>query len=296
MAVSGPPAWLSRTLGARYRRFPASGPGEPALRVTVVEHRAAGCPADRDDARRAMEAAPFVDGLPDYPLLVERSGSRLRITSLHVHGWVDLASGRGEATACTHDQGAVENFLRVGVARLLLPRGGFLLHACAVVTRHGEAVDARAQGERGVEARREAEGQPSVIVGFGPSGAGKSTLASLAGDRPVVSDDLVVLARDGAGRLVAVPSLFRDGGAPPKPEGYPVRALLRLEKGPFALARLDRRAAARELLAAMPYLTDDAESAAGALALADAAAGAPGCSVLTFPKDASVWERLEAAG
>lgn len=271
VAVEGTPAWLSRTLAPRYRRFPAAGAGDAALRVTVLEHRPGACPADRAEARRAMESAPFVDGLPDYPLLLSRDGSRLEVTSLHLHGWIDLATGRGEATSCTHDEGAAENFLRVGIARLLLPAGGFLMHACAVVT-----------GDR-------------AVVAFGPSGAGKTTLASLAAPRGVLSDDLVVLRRDARGVLRAVPSLFRDGGAAPSPEGYPVRRLLRLRKGAFSLRALDRRDGAREVVASMPFLMDEPDTAAAALDLADAAAASPGVSELTFPKDASAWPRLEEA-
>jgi len=241
------------------------------VQVTVVDH-GPGCPADSPAAYRAMQAAPFVDGLPDYPLLVERTGSRLDVTSLHLRGWIDLATGRGEGLCCTHDQGAAENFLRVAVARLLLPAGGFLLHACAVLS--------------GSEAH----------VGFGPSGAGKTTLSGLAGSRAVLSDDLVVLRRDESGRLCAIPTLFRDGGAPPREGGYPVRRLMRLRKGSrVELCPLDRLAGARELLAAMPYLVDDPDSAEGALALADAASGSPGVSELTFPIDPSVWATLEGA-
>lgn len=276
VAVSADRTWLERTLAPRYRRFPAAGSGAAALEIRVADHVPGGCPADSPEAYAAMHAAPFVDGLPDYPVLVERRGPRLDITSLHLKGSFDTAAGRGEALCCTHDQGAAENFLRVAVARLLLPHGGFLVHACAVVS-GGEA-----------------------IVGFGPSGAGKSTLASMAGPRSVVSDDLVVLRRDPRGRLVAVPTLFRDGGAPIPPEGgYPVRRLLRLRKaairGPLGLRTLDRLEGARELLAAMPFLMDDEECASGALALADAAARDPGIGELTFPLDPRVWTQLEAA-
>lgn len=274
VAVSASSAWLARTLATRYRRFPALRKGVAAVEVRVLDHQpGGGCPADSEAAYRAMHAAPYVDGLPDYPLLVERTGDRLDVTSLHLRGWIDLQAGRGEGVCCTHDQGAAENFLRVAVARLLLPAGGFLLHACAVVSR-GEAV-----------------------VGFGPSGAGKSTLAGFAGERPVLSDDLVVLRRDDAGRLHAVPTLFRDGGAPALEGGYPVRRLMRLRKGARdstpSLRMLDRLEGARELLAAMPFLTDDPESAAGALALADEAAANPGCAELTFPLDEGVWSALE---
>jgi hypothetical protein len=271
VAVSGPKAWLDRTLAPRYRRFPAGAPGAvAAVQVTVVDH-GPGCPADSPEADRAMRQAPFVDGLPDYPLLVDRAGARLDVTSLHLKGWIDLDAGRGEGLCCTHDSGAAENFLRVAVARLLLPQGGFLLHACAAVS-GGEA-----------------------IVGFGPSGAGKSTLVSLAGDRPVLSDDLVVLRRDASGMLRAIPTLFRDGGAPPSREGYRVKKLYRLRKGPFAIRPLAEKDGARELLGAMPYLVDDPECAAGALMLAADAAANPGCAELTFPKDASVWTALEAS-
>ena len=275
VAVSADRTWLERTLAPRYRRFAAGGSGPAALEIRVVDHAPGACPADSPEAYAAMNAAPFVDGLPDYPVLVARTGPRLDITSLHLKGWFDTEVGRGEALCCTHDQGAAENFLRVAVARLLLPHGGFLVHACAVVS-GGDAV-----------------------VGFGPSGAGKSTLASMAGPRSVISDDLVVLRRDRPGRLVAVPTLFRDGGAPiPAGEGYRVRRLLRLRKAArseLGVRSLDRLEGARELLAAMPFLIDDEECAAGALALADAAAADPGIGELIFPLDDRVWTQLEAA-
>src|SRR5205823_4169108 len=138
------------------------------------------------------------EGLPDYPLQITRDGSRIAIAGFWLRGEVDLARGDARARFAEKDAaGSVENFLRVAPAHLLLPRRGFLLHACAAVDGDG------------------------AVVAFGPSGAGKTTLASLAGDRPVISDDLVALAFVDD-ELRAIPAPFREGGAAPAPRGHRV--------------------------------------------------------------------------
>ena len=64
------------------------------------------------------------------------------VRSLYLRGSLDLAAASGSATACSRDAvGAVENWFRVAVSHLLLPRGGFLLHAMAVLVENIHAAD-----------------------------------------------------------------------------------------------------------------------------------------------------------
>lgn len=273
VAVDAPAPFLSGPLGDRYRRFPAQS-GALALTCELVEHHDEGCAAEdwrgADEFRRAMAQAE----LPEYPLDIERRGAIVDVRSAWFHGSVDLAAGRGHAVACARDPiGAVENFFRVGVAHLLQPQGGFLLHACAVILADG-----------------------SAVVGFGESGAGKTTLSSLAGARPVVSDDLVALRRDADGRLVVVPAPLRPGGAEAAPRGHRVRALVRLRKAPSPAPRLDPLSptlGAAALVGSMPFVLDERETADAALAIAQAAAAEPGVAELHFAPVPGVWDSIE---
>jgi hypothetical protein len=252
-----PPGWHEAPLAARFARFPASGAAAKSLTIDLS----------------AGAGTPPPGGFPEYPLRIARAGATLAVSSWYLDGEVDLARGTGRASVGEPDAaGAVENFLRVALAHLLLPDGGFLLHAAAAV----------AAGD--------------AIVAFGPSGAGKTTISELAGSRPVISDDLVALRRDSGGRLVAVPSPFRAGGAAPHPAGHPVRALLRLKHGDrHALRPLPAAEAAREIVASMPFVNDDAETSSRALELAADAACDPGAAELVFAREPGVWEWLERA-
>jgi len=297
--LRAPDAWLGGALGAAMRPFAIEPAGASAdLEVEVSETddpigdgfrseptgtRGRSEP-DRDptptptrigsepDRNRLPVGS---DRIPSYDVSLARAGDALAVRGPWLDGTLDLARGRGRARVDAFDaSGSVENFLRVAIAHLLLPRGGFLLHACAAVTGDGGA-----------------------IVGFGPSDAGKTTLASLAGARPVVSDDLLALTRDANGRLAVVPTPFRAGGARPHPAGHPVRALCRLRKSATATPSLTRLAPARgamELAAAMPFVVDEPATADAALALAAEAARDPGVHELAFAPTPEAWSFVEA--
>ncbi len=272
VAVAAPEAWIRGPFGDRYRNFPARGPARAKVSVELIEHGEA-CAAERWPAGRAVQASAARGEAPEYPVALGWADGRLSVDGLFLNGWLDLAQATGQATACSRDAvGSVENFFRVAVSHLLLPEGGFLLHAAAVVARGGGAV-----------------------VCFGESGAGKSTIASLAGAREVISDDLVALRRDAGGRLVVVPAPFRPGGAPARPEGHLVRGLFHLRQAKtFAITPLGRAAGAASLVGQIPFVLDRAETAVQALALAEAAAADPGVAELAFSPVAAVWDEIEA--
>lgn len=263
VALSAPAAWLEGPLGARFRPFAPSAANPHAHLTIAVDPSAAEMPDPGPDAEP-----------PDYPLDIVRDGARLTVRGFWLDGSLDLARGEGHALVAERDAaGSVENFLRVAVAHLLLPEGGFLLHAAGVVLGDGRA-----------------------IVAFGPSGAGKTTLAGRAGERGgrlVVSDDLVALRRDAHGRLVVVPTPFRAGDAPPRPEGHVVRGLCRLRQGAEVGARrLPPAEAAVELLGSMPFVSDEPGTAELALARASEAAAEPGVIELAVPDRVGVWDLI----
>ncbi len=249
-------ARITEAVAERWRGFPMRAGGDACLAIEV----------------RAKASPPPPPG-SEYAIDLARNGSRLAVRGFWLDGEVDLERATGVADVDPFDAaGSVENFLRVALAHLLLPRGGFLLHAASVVTGRG------------------------AVVAFGPSGAGKTTLASLAGARPVISDDLVAIRRGPAG-LVVIPTPFRAGGAPARPDGHRIVSLLRLKQAPrFSLTPLPAMRAAVELVGSMPFVHDDPGSAALALACASEAALDPGVSELAFTPDASVWDALDRGG
>ncbi len=272
VSLSGPDAWLDGPLGEPFRRFAWSKTLSPRSRAPRLAIELLPDPLSPVRERTVLAG----EEIPDYPITIARSGSVLQVRGWWLDGEIDLARGIGTARIATPDlAGSLENFLRVAVAHLLLPDGGFLLHAAAVVLRD----DARA------------------VVAFGPSDAGKTTLAGLAGDgRRVISDDLVALRRLADGRLVVIPTLFRAGDAPARAQGHPVGQLLRLRKGPaLALRPLSPVRGAMEIVAAMPFVHDDAGSSEMALALAANAAADPGVAELVFAPVRGVWDGIESA-
>lgn len=271
VALAGPETWLTGALGDRYRAFPPRLGSAPArIAVELVDHRE-NCPAEGWPEGPALQASIARGDAPDYPVEIGHDGNLLEVASLYLRGWLDLEKESGSATACSRDAiGAVENYFRVAVSHLLLPLGGFLLHAAAVEVDGG------------------------AIVAFGESGAGKSTLAALAGKRAVISDDLVAISRDAGGRLVVIPAPFRPGGALARPEGHPVRGLYRLRQtSGLTLAKVGQAAGAAALVASMPFVLDRERSATVALALAEAAAADPGIHELGFAPVPGVWDELE---
>jgi hypothetical protein len=165
--------------------------------------------------------------------------------------------------------GALENFLRVLSAHVLLLGGGVLLHSAGVV----------------------ASGGAHVFVG--PSGAGKSTLAraSEGAGRLVVSDDLNVVT---SGLTLGGSSFFSELGT--RREGsYPLRGIYRLEKGPEdALRPMGAGEALASLIACAPFVNHSRFLAHRLWAnVAGLVARVP-AHVLTFRREGTFWPLLES--
>ena len=227
----------------------------------------------------------------EYELDVDRTPGAVRLAGLGLLGridWVAKATDGDPGLACalwTSEEGdrfpgICENFARVLLAYRLLELGGVLLHSAGVADR-GRAV-----------------------LFLGRSGAGKTTSAtlSLRSGREVLSDDLnAVLPRPSAdpsspgwsvARLPFAGDLRRaEAGA----GAFPLRALLRLEKGaPEALAPLSGGLAAATLLACAPYVNTDPHRRDALLAvLGRLAREVPGRR-LTFALDGDFWSILDA--
>jgi hypothetical protein len=163
--------------------------------------------------------------------------------------------------------------LRLLCALLLLERGGFLLHASAVVE-HDRA-----------------------WVFCGPSGAGKTTVARLASPRLVLSDETVALLNGRAGCTVASTPFFGEGGPVMATlnRRAPVAGLCFLTKGDrFAHRRLDAREVVERAFHQVFVPKRDPRIAARVLErLADVAARVP-CFELTFARRPELWEYLGA--
>jgi hypothetical protein len=160
---------------------------------------------------------------PDFaPAVVRSNGGQIRVSHARFSAEIDLSAG----TARLHSHGGAIGFettLRVAMCCALPQTGGLPLHAAGTVV--------AGQG----------------LVFFGPSGAGKSTLASQA-PWPVLSDELVAVR--GEPFELAASGFWGelDGGRAAR-ETYPLRALVRLDRGPrFELEPLDADSAFRSLL------------------------------------------------
>lgn len=173
----------------------------------------------------------------------------------------------------TEDRGpfhaALENFLRVLAAHVLLLEGGALVHSAAVVS----------------------SGEAHLFVG--PSGAGKSTVARLARttERLVVSDDLNAVTPDFA---LAGSSFFSEIGS--KVAGsYPLRGIYRLQKGDEdALRRMGEGETIASLIACAPFVNHSRFLAHRLWSNLSALSKRAPAHVLTFRRQGTFWPLVES--
>jgi hypothetical protein len=139
------------------------------------------------------------------------------------------------------------------------------------------------------------EGEGYLLLG--PSGAGKTTASRLALEEgaTVLSDDLnAVLLEAGAPRMVKLPFTGDLGDRAGAPASVPLRALLRLSKGPERLRPLSRAEALAGLVAAAPFVNRDPWRREALLDVLQPLAAAAPAWELTFPRDARLWSILRA--
>ena len=194
---------------------------------------------------------------------------RLEFESHFEKGWADSTTGRGELVM--RPNGDLENFLRVLYAWHCLEEGSLLVHAAGVI--------------------RKGRG----YVFFGPSGNGKTTISRLSLDNTVLSDDLVIITRQGETcRVLGVP--FRGDFV----EGPRTNAAADL-RGIFALAKdsahyvteLSKAEAIARLSACVPFVMGQPANAARVTqACVDLAARVP-IRTLHFRRDGGFWEVID---
>jgi hypothetical protein len=209
--------FLTETLAERYAGFltatPSSAPFEFTLGVTPGEF-----------SNRCKPRVSCADGR----WRVERRDCYAEWSSAENRGWLVQSSGR---------QYPVGIVLRILYSALLVPRGGFLLHAAGAI-RDGKA-----------------------FVFSGVSGAGKSTLSRLAPpDVSLLTDETSYLGPSQNGYLASSTPfsgrLPRDGNL-----SAPLKAVYLLAQGPENKSEpLPNRLAASSLLRNILFFSQDPES------------------------------------
>jgi hypothetical protein len=165
--------------------------------------------------------------------------------------------------------GAIENFLRVLAAHVLLLEGGVLLHSAAVVSAGG------------------------AHLFVGPSGAGKSTVSHLARSqgRSVVSDDLNVVTAELS---LGGSSFFSEIGTRGE-VSYPLRGIYRLEKGDEdSLRPMGEGETIASLIACAPFVNHSRFLAHRLWSNLEALAGRAQAHVLTFRREGTFWPLIES--
>lgn len=256
VAFDGLPDFVFEDLRARYQPFLHDGPVLEEVRVHAGE---------------ASYLAPGSDGflrvqdqvLPEGALLLSEDFAAFR----------PAGGGRGVLrisgpTRERYAAAAVENYLRWAVADLALGAQGFIMHTAGLV--------------RGGEAR----------LFFGHSGAGKSTVCSLSPEAPLLSDDLVLILREGD-RFKASTTPFQGTLAQgAKEKGlYPVRGAYRLRQSSMVrTAAVSPAMAVGLVLGCCPFVSSPDLRSRALLPLVESFCRAVPVRELHFRKDSSFWD------
>lgn len=236
-------------LAPAYADFATDAPPQLSLKIELV-------PAPPDDVARAWQG-PFarVTGA-DGALAIEGPGFR---------GAFDERSGRGWITQ-PPDPAPFETFLTAICAGALLGRGGFLLHAAAILAPDG------------------------ARVFFGPSESGKTTVSRLVG-RGVISDEYAAIRRVG--------DRWRVSGVPWRGSRLAgdLAGVFRLRKAEAtAFAPLAPVEAVRELLASVLFSRADGAEVARFLETAGELVRTVPCYAMRFAPDLSFWAACPSRG
>lgn len=196
----------------------------------------------------------------------------LVLTTSSCRGVVDLAA-RTATVDLAHQQ-AVEDldyFTRVVVAVLAFEAGGVLLHAAGILSGH----------------------RAHLFVGR--SGSGKTTLARLAGPRPVLNDDLVLVLPSATGwHAYATPFSHAAQVPPTGPLDAPIGGLYTLTQDrDVHLVELSPAQALAALVANAPVVNGDPGRTRCLLSrLANLAQSVP-VRDLHFRPDPSCWDLID---
>jgi hypothetical protein len=196
---------------------------------------------------------------------------RLRVGAYRIEG--DLRTGRLHLVAPPLPTVLSPSAFRFLCAVLALREGGIMLHAAGVVH----------------------DGHGRVFCG--PSESGKTTVARLAGARPVLSDESVVVRPGADGyRVCATPFFGEAGPVPTQSRGdAPLAAIYFLRKSrTFAHRRLARRDAVQRAFSQVFLPKGVAAIAEAILVNLDAMTAAVPCFELEFAARGELWSYLDA--
>ena len=294
---SGEP-WGDRAVALDVAGGPYLVSGLAPAQEEALRHRFGGlCRSGSEGAAVASRVfrAPAADFLDrdvrdwEYALDMEPSAAGVRLAGLRLmarlDGWPDLAGALWTCETAGEEWSAAvcENFLRVLVAYRLLAEGAALIHSAGVT-----------------------DGESGFLL-LGRSGAGKTTASRLCLSRgaTVLSDDLNAVTLDAAGARLRKLPFTGDLGErcePAEPAvlaasaaGVPLRALVRLAKGPReGLRPLSPAAALAGLVAAAPYVNRDPWRQEALLGLLERLARRVPAYELTFSLAGDLWAILRS--
>jgi hypothetical protein len=280
--------WGDRAVAVDVAGGPYLFTGLSAAQEAAVRDRFAGlcrAPSEAAVVSRVFRA-PAADFLDrdvrgwEYTLDMEHAPGAVLLAGLRLMARLDwgpdlagalwTCEGAGEEWAAS----VFENFLRVLAAYRLLAEGGAVIHSAGVA------------------------GDGAGFLLLGPSGAGKTTVSRLclASGATVLSDDLnAVRLVPGGARLQKLPFTGDLGDRGGGPAGVPLRALLRLAKGPEERLRpLSPAAALAGLTAAAPFVNRDPWRREALLGTLERLARAVPAYELTFSLTGDPWAILRA--
>ena len=206
---------------------------------------------------------------PVWQVRTTEQNGRIEFLSHFEKGWVDRVAGRGELVL--RPQGDPENFLRVLYAWLCLDHDGLLLHASGIISK----------------------GKGYAFVGH--SSSGKTTTTLLSSDKTILSDDMVIVKKDGDRyKLYGVP--FR-GDMPESPRTNAVadlRCLFRLVKdSEHRLEPIAASEAVGHLASCVPFVMTHPDQSLRVLEIcADLVKHVP-VYALHFRRDPGFWEKID---
>jgi hypothetical protein len=198
----------------------------------------------------------------------------LILATSNCRGSIDLAAGSAVVDLERHQPvDSLDYFVRVAVAVLAFEAGGMLLHAAGVLS-HGRA-----------------------HIFIGRSGSGKTTLARLAGPRPVLNDDLVVVLPSATGwRAYATPFTHAAQVPPTGPLDAPIAGLYTLtQDGDVYLTQLSSGQALATLVANAPVVNGDPGRLRSLLARLAILAQSVPVRDLHFRPDPTCWDLIDGS-